>query len=140
MNIDVGNTPLPLLGPVLLRAILDHGCSDHSRVHRGITERQDRCVPPAQHGIAVRQDLCAPQAKDDSDADNDEFEVEPTVRFANPLRPQPVDVRAEENKTAIGGMRHPKRAVSRLGLRSWGRQVRRIFDDYLRTQPHLVKT
>ena len=79
MNISIGTTPLPLLGPVLLRAILDHDCSGHSYVHRGITERQDLCVPHDPQGTSVRQDLCAPQAKDDSDADNDEFEVEPTV-------------------------------------------------------------
>ena len=44
VDVVVGNTLLPLLGPVLLRALLDGGCSDLGQLHHGISH-QDHCVP-----------------------------------------------------------------------------------------------
>ena len=122
MDVDAGDTPLPLLGPVLLNALMEG---------KGL----DR-----QHQASGHQGQGEPQVSMHGDLEDDEFEVIPTVRFPNPLRPQPIDVRAEENRAAIGGMRRPKRAVKRLGLQKWGKRVREIFDQYLTKHPEMVKT
>ena len=74
----------------------------------------------------------------DADEDCGILNPAPDVEFAEPLRPQPAHDRTVENNKAIGGMRRPRRAVEILGLRSWGRKVRRIFDTFVKANPHLV--
>lgn len=61
-----------------------------------------------------------------------------TWRWVSKLRPQPQDARAEENAHALGGMRHPARAVDRLlRARHVGNHIRQLLEGFLGRLPSI---
>ena len=121
--------------------LVDMRASVEQHTSAGIWGVVDDTTAKATRRAAVLKDkLLSIKAKAQPTLDEADGLKNP-ITTPSSLKPQPSNIRHDENRRAIGGMRNPLQSLDRVpGHVEVGRRISTILDELLEERPHIITT